>query len=305
MTDNAGPDRVDDLDVLLEDATRRTRRTRSSAARSRSVATRSRCGMATRATSTPKQRDTLVALLKKSFISSDDKDAWRTLMRDPDPIVTNLNNLYFILVVDERAEVAFATPARNADNPFKTLVRDAPNNREETLLLIYLRERHRAETASGQPTVYADVAAMLDYVARFRPASATDMSGDEKTRQQRHRGPRHRGPPDQDRRRGPLPRPPCHRSSPAAAHSQPARRSVPRPQRGRPTRRSTGDGEGNSTEEIGDQLVDEEGRGRMTATRDDAFGRATVARPAPLRPRTGARPVGDEQFRPGLDPVEA
>ncbi|GAA5036306.1 DUF4194 domain-containing protein [Actinopolymorpha pittospori] len=128
----------------------------------------------------PKQRDTLVALLKKSFISSDDKVAWRTLMRDPGPIVTSLNNLYFILVVDERAEVAYATPARNADNPFKTLVRDAPNNREETLLLIYLRERHRAETASGQPVVYAEVKAMLDYVERFRPASATDISGNEK-----------------------------------------------------------------------------------------------------------------------------
>ena len=127
-----------------------------------------------------KQRDTLVALLKKSFISADDKVAWRTLMRDPGPIVTSLNNLYFILVVDERAEVAYATPARNADNPFKTLVRDAPNNREETLLLIYLRERHRAETASGQPVVYADVKAMLDYVERFRPASATDISGNEK-----------------------------------------------------------------------------------------------------------------------------
>lgn len=127
-----------------------------------------------------KQRDTLVALLKKSFISSDDKDAWRTLMRDPGPIVTSLNNLYFILVVDERAEVAYATPARNADNPFKTLVRDAPNSREETLLLIYLRERHRAETASGQPVVYADVTAMLDYVERFRPPTATDISGNEK-----------------------------------------------------------------------------------------------------------------------------
>lgn len=127
-----------------------------------------------------KQRDTLVALLKKSFISSDDKDAWRTLMRDPGPIITSLNNLYFMLVVEERSEVAYATPARNADNPFRTLVRDAPNSREETLLLVYLRERHRAETAAGQPAVFADVTAMLDYVARFRPGSATDISGNEK-----------------------------------------------------------------------------------------------------------------------------
>ena len=121
----------------------------------------------------------MVALLKKSFISSDDKTAWRTLTQDPEPIAATLNNLYLVLVVDERAEVAYATPARSADNPFKTLVRDAPNSREETLLLIYLRERHRAETASGQTVAYVDATAMLNYVARFRPLSATDVIGDE------------------------------------------------------------------------------------------------------------------------------
>lgn len=127
-----------------------------------------------------KQRDTLVALVKKAFISSDDKVAWSTLMRDPGPIVRSLNNLYFNLVVDDRAEVAYATPARSADNPFKTLVRDTANNREETLLLVYLRERHRAETASGLQIVHADADAMLDYVSRFRPPSATDVVGDER-----------------------------------------------------------------------------------------------------------------------------
>jgi hypothetical protein len=126
-----------------------------------------------------RQRDTVVALLKKSFISSDDRDAWRTLIQDRDPIGVALNNLYMILVVDERAEVAYATPARNADHPFKTLVRDAPNSREETLLLIYLRERHRAETASGQAVAYVDADGMLAHVARFRPLTATDVYLDE------------------------------------------------------------------------------------------------------------------------------
>lgn len=126
-----------------------------------------------------KQRDTLVALLKKAFISSDDRAEWRTLVRDPGPIATNLNNLYLNLVIDERGEVAYATPARTADNLFKTLVRDAPNNREETLLLIYLRERFRAETAGGQAHVFADAVAMYDYVSRIRPASATDKIADE------------------------------------------------------------------------------------------------------------------------------
>lgn len=127
-----------------------------------------------------KQRDTLVMLLKKAFISSDDRAEWRTLVRDPGPIETSLNNLYFNLVLDTRSEVAYATPARTADQPFKTLVKDTANNREETLLLIYLRERFRAATAAGETHVFTDAIAMYDYVQRFRPASATDHSGDER-----------------------------------------------------------------------------------------------------------------------------
>jgi hypothetical protein len=127
-----------------------------------------------------KQRDALVMLLKRAFISSEDRVEWRTLMRDPGPITTNLNNLYFNLVIDPRSEVAFAVPARTLDNSFKTLVRDAPNNREETLLLIYLRERFRAASAAGEAHVFTDAIAMYDYVQRFRPESATDRSGDER-----------------------------------------------------------------------------------------------------------------------------
>lgn len=127
-----------------------------------------------------KQRDTLVALLKKAFISSDDRADWRTLTRDPGPIATNLNNLYFNLVIDERSEVAYATPVRTADNPFRTLVRDASNSREETLLLIYLRERFRSAIAAGEAHAYTDVIALFEYVERFRPDSATDRVGDEK-----------------------------------------------------------------------------------------------------------------------------
>lgn len=256
MTDNAGHGRVDDLDVLLENEADEADEEFSGALALSSDTFAQWHG--DQGNLDPKQRDTLVALLKKSFISSDDKDAWRTLMRDPDPIVTNLNNLYFILVVDERAEVAFATPARNADNPFKTLVRDAPNNREETLLLIYLRERHRAETASGQPTVYADVAAMLDYVARFRPASATDVSGDEKRVKNAVGGLVTSGllikTADADRYR-------VHRAIEALLPLPTLSQLVEafRAHNAAGPIHSTGDGEGNSTEEIGDQLVDEEG----------------------------------------------
>jgi hypothetical protein len=127
-----------------------------------------------------RQRDVLISLLKKAFVSSDDRAEWRVLTRDPGPIAANLNNLYLKLVIDERSEVAYAAPVRTSDNSFKTLVRDAPNNREETLLLMYLRERFRAATAAGEPHVFTDGAAMYDYVQRFRPSHATDQVGDER-----------------------------------------------------------------------------------------------------------------------------
>lgn len=127
-----------------------------------------------------RQRDTLVMLLKKAFISSDDKAEWRVLTRDPGPIETNLNNLYFNLVIDQRSEVAYATPARTTDNLFKTLVKDTANNREETLLLLFLREKFRASSAAGEAHVVTDATAMYAYVQRFRPDSATDHSGDER-----------------------------------------------------------------------------------------------------------------------------
>lgn len=126
-----------------------------------------------------KPRNALVALLKKAFVSSDDVE-WKALLQHRGAIATNLSNLYFNLVIDERAEVAYASPARTADNPFRTLVRDAPNNREETLLLLFLRERFRAGTASGEAHVFTDGIAMYDYVKRFRPDSAHDQVGDEK-----------------------------------------------------------------------------------------------------------------------------
>lgn len=126
-----------------------------------------------------KPRNALVALLKKSFVSSDDTE-WKALLQHRGAIATNLSNLYFNLIIDERAEVAYASPARTADNAFRTLVRDAPNSREETLLLLFLRERFRVGTASGEVHVFTDGAAMYDYVERYRPDSATDQVGDEK-----------------------------------------------------------------------------------------------------------------------------
>ena len=124
------------------------------------------------------ERDTVVALMKKAFISSDDRNEWRTLTRSPGPIATALNNVYLKLVIDERAEVAFTQPARTPDEPFKTLVYDTVSSREETLLLIMLRDRHRIASAAGHTAAWVDAEEMHEFVTRFRPPTATDRAGD-------------------------------------------------------------------------------------------------------------------------------
>ena len=57
---------------------------------------------------------------------------------------------------------------------------DAAWSREETLVLVHLRDRLRAGVASGDARVYVDREDIVGYVASFRPSHATDVAGDEK-----------------------------------------------------------------------------------------------------------------------------
>jgi hypothetical protein len=50
--------------------------------------------------------------------------------------------------------------------------------REETILLVLLRQRFRSERASGQEIVLVDRDNLVENVAHFRPEHATDRSGD-------------------------------------------------------------------------------------------------------------------------------
>ncbi|MGZ4459045.1 MAG: DUF4194 domain-containing protein, partial [Nocardioidaceae bacterium] len=63
---------------------------------------------------------------------------------------------------------------------FPTLLYDAAWSREETLVLVHLRDRFRAAAAAGEGRVFVDREDVVEYVAGFRPAHATDVAGDEK-----------------------------------------------------------------------------------------------------------------------------
>jgi len=128
------------------------------------------------------QRQALVALLKQRFISARTHPRdWQVLVDDERLFRSRLNDLFLDLQIDRDREVAWKRQAvAEGGGRFPTLLHDTAWSREETLVLVHLRDRLRAGHAGGDARVYVDRDDILDYVASYRPAHATDESGDEK-----------------------------------------------------------------------------------------------------------------------------
>jgi hypothetical protein len=126
------------------------------------------------------QRKTLVLILKHRYISAAQQPAeWRTLLASTHLLKSRLNDLFLDLHIDHHYEVAFKRQAvAEGGDRFPTLLYDAAYTREETILLVLLRQRFRSERANGQELVLVDRDNLLDNVAHFRPEHATDRSGD-------------------------------------------------------------------------------------------------------------------------------
>lgn len=128
------------------------------------------------------QRRTLVLLLKHRYISAaEHPGAWRTLLASRALLTSRLNDLFLELHVDTHYEVAFKRQAQpESGGAFPTLLHDVAYTREETILLVLLRQRFRSERANGHEIVIIDRDNLLEKVAQFRPAHATNRSGDAK-----------------------------------------------------------------------------------------------------------------------------
>lgn len=126
------------------------------------------------------QRRTFVALLKHRFITARTHPAeWRTLLAHTSLLRSRLNDLFLDLHLDDEREVAFKRQAvPDGGTRFPTLLFDKAWSREETILMVYLRSRSRAEEVTGGTRVYVDRQEMLDHVASLRPDHATDRAGD-------------------------------------------------------------------------------------------------------------------------------
>lgn len=128
------------------------------------------------------QRQALVSLLKQRFISARTHPRdWQVLVENERVFRSRLNDLFLDLQVDRAREVAWKRQAQaEGGGRFPTLLHDTAWSREETLVLVHLRDRLRAGLAGGDARVYVDRDDLLDYVASYRPDHATDESGDEK-----------------------------------------------------------------------------------------------------------------------------
>jgi Domain of unknown function (DUF4194) len=128
------------------------------------------------------QRHALVTLLKQRFISArTHRRDWQVLVEHERLLRSRLNDLFLDLAVDRQREVAWKRQAvSETASRFPTLLYDAAWSREETLVLVHLRDRLRAGQAAGDARVYVDREDIVDYVASFRPAHATDEAGDER-----------------------------------------------------------------------------------------------------------------------------
>ncbi len=128
------------------------------------------------------ERRALVTLLKQRFISARTHPRdWRALTENERVIRARLNDLFLELQIDPVREVAWKRQAvSETGQKFPTLLYDAAWSREETVVLVHLRDRFRAATAAGEGRVFVDREDVVEYVAGFRPAHATDVAGDVK-----------------------------------------------------------------------------------------------------------------------------
>lgn len=128
------------------------------------------------------QRLALVTLLKQRFISARTHPRdWRVLVEHERVLRSRLNDLFLDLQFDRTSEVAWKRQAvSETGSRFPTLLYDAAWSREETLVLVHLRDRLRAGLSGGDARVFIDREDIVEYVASFRPTHATDEAGDEK-----------------------------------------------------------------------------------------------------------------------------
>jgi len=130
----------------------------------------------------PEQRRCLHALLKYRYISADrHPEQWAVLLQNSELIKSRLNELFLDVHIDREYQVAFKRQAvSETGDPLPSLLRDIPHTKEETIVMVFLRQRFFAQRQEGEDIVFVDRQVMLDEVADHRPEHSTHRAMDQK-----------------------------------------------------------------------------------------------------------------------------
>lgn len=134
------------------------------------------------ATLFPEQRHCLHALLKHRYISADrHPDLWAVLLASQDVIRSRLNDIFLDVHVDREHRVAFKHAATGeGGDQLPSLLRNVSHTKEETIVMVFLRQRLFAQRQEGDDVVFVDRETLLDEVADRRPEHATHRAMDHK-----------------------------------------------------------------------------------------------------------------------------
>lgn len=126
-------------------------------------------------------RRTFVALLKQRYLSAEDHPKeWRVLLAHQRLLESRFNELFVQLVVDREYQVAYKRQAvPDGGAPFPTILRDISYSREQTILLVHLRELLRSRRSAGEETVFVDRQELVEEVATFRSPAETNHVRDD------------------------------------------------------------------------------------------------------------------------------
>lgn len=130
----------------------------------------------------PEQRRCLHALLKNRYISAErHPEHWAVLIANQQLIKSRLNDVFLDLQVDRNYQVAFKRQATaETGDLLPSLLRDMSHTKEETIVMMFLRQRFFAQRQEGDNVVFVDKQTLLDEVADQRPEHATHRAMDQK-----------------------------------------------------------------------------------------------------------------------------
>lgn len=133
------------------------------------------------ATLYPEQRHALHALLRHRYISADTHpQVWDTLMASTDVLTSRMHDLFLDLHIDPVHRIAFKRAVPDGGEPLPRLLRTVHYTKEETILLVGLRQRFLAQRQDGDEQVFVERQTLLDEVADLRPEYATDHAQSQK-----------------------------------------------------------------------------------------------------------------------------